>query len=343
MGQLLDEMIKNVNKKYKDEIMSFGQLEYNYERIPFSSPRMNYCTYGGIPKYKLTELFGVEYGGKTTTALDIVANYQHMGETDGSVLYIDAENRLDKEWAEKIGVDITRMYIIQPKGQSAEDIFQMIEDAVTTNEVGLWLLDSIGMLLSSAELDPKKDYEDKTYAGISGPLTRFSKKIEQLLVKHKCTGVAINQVRDNLGSVWGGLKTPGGKAFRHACSMRVNFRRGNFIDEKGGRLNNNAPNPAGNIVEFNIEKTTVCKPDRRIGSYTIMYNEGIAYLMDLVEVALEYNIIDQHGAWFTILDPSTGEVLEGKIQGQAGIYSKLEQDEELLTKVEELVNTMMKI
>lgn len=208
MGQKLDEIIKQTNKKFGEEIITHGLSEYDYKRIPFTSPRMNYCTYGGIPVGKITEFFGEEHGGKTTTALDIVANYQ-KSDDGRSVLYVDAENTLDAEWAQKLGVDVENLYLLQPKAQSAEDIFQIIEDAVDTGEVGLWVLDSIGVLVSSLEMDEKKTYEDKVYGGISLPLTRFSKKIEMLMKRHNCTGIGINQIRDNLASMYGGISTPG--------------------------------------------------------------------------------------------------------------------------------------
>ena len=125
----LDALIAEVNRKAKEEILSKGLNDYDYTRIPFSSPRMNYCTFGGIPVGKLIEFYGEEHGGKTTTALDIVANYQKMPDAR-EVLYVDAENTLDVEWAKKIGVDVSKMYILQPKSQSAEEIFQIICDAV---------------------------------------------------------------------------------------------------------------------------------------------------------------------------------------------------------------------
>ena len=130
MGSKLDVLIKEVNKKAKEEIVTVGLNDYSYHRIPFTSPRMNYCTYGGLPIGKLIEFYGEEHGGKTTTALDIVANYQQL--YDKEVLYVDAENTLDVEWARKLGVDVERLIIMQPKSQSAEEIFQIICDAIET-------------------------------------------------------------------------------------------------------------------------------------------------------------------------------------------------------------------
>ena len=148
MGSKLDEIMKNANKRFKEEILTQGLSGYSYKRIPFTSPRMNYCTFGGIPIGKITEFYGEEHGGKTTTALDIVANYQNSGD-NRDVLYIDAENTFDVDWARKLCVDVSNIYILQPKSQSAEEIFQIICDSVDTGEGGLWVLDSIGALLSA--------------------------------------------------------------------------------------------------------------------------------------------------------------------------------------------------
>lgn len=331
--------MKDVNKRFKEEIVTQGLGEFSYKRIPFTSPRMNYCTFGGIPVGKITEFYGEEHGGKTTTALDIVANYQQSGDAR-DVLYVDAENTLDVEWAEKIGVNVNKMYILQPKSQSAEEIFQIICDSVDTGEVGLWVLDSIGALMSSQELE--KTMEDKTYGGIAKPLTLFGKKIEMLMQRHKCTGIGINQIREDLNSTWGGIATPGGKAWKHFCAVRMQFSRGKFIDEKGNELTRSAENPVGNIVMMSMTKNKTCPPVRRTGFYTINYTYGIDYLRDLIEVAIKYDIIRKSGAWFDIVDTETGEILDGKIHGQASVYAKLEEEQELLSRVEELVNISMK-
>lgn len=339
MGLKLDEIMKQANKKFKEEILTQGLSEFSYKRIPFTSPRMNYCTFGGIPVGKITEFYGEEHGGKTTTALDIVANYQ-KSEDGRDVLYIDAENTLDVEWAKKIGVDVDRMYILQPKSQSAEEIFQIICDSVDTGEVGLWVLDSIGALLSSQELE--KTMEDKTYGGIAKPLTLFGKKVEMLMQRHKCTGIGINQIREDLNSTWGGISTPGGKAWKHFCSVRMQFSRGKFIDEKGNELTRSAENPVGNIVMMNMTKNKTCPPVRRIGFYTLNYETGIDYLRDLIEVAIKYDIVKKSGAWFDIVDIETGEILQGKIHGQAAVYEALQSEDLLLERVENLVEKVMK-
>lgn len=323
MGAKLDELIKTINKSAKETIITQGLSEFDYKRIPFTSPRMNYCTFGGIPIGKITEFYGEEHGGKTTTALDIVANYQHM-EDARDVLYIDAENTLDVEWAKKLGVDVDKMYILQPKSQSAEQIFEMICEMVATGDVGLWVLDSIGVLMSQQEYD--KTMEDKTYGGIAKSLTLFSKKIELLMAQNKCTGIGINQMREDLNSQWGGQTTPGGKAWKHGCAVRLQFSRGKFIDEKGNELSRSAENPVGNIVLMSMTKNKTAPPTRRTGFYTLNYETGIDYLKDLIDVAIKYGIIDKRGAWYKIVDPDTGEVFADNIQGMANLYAYLEDE-----------------
>lgn len=338
MGVKLDALLKTTNKKFKEEILTRGLGDFNYARIPFTSPRMNYCTFGGIPVGKITEFYGEEHGGKTTTALDIVANFQHSDD-DREVLYVDAENTLDVEWAEKIGVDVDKLYILQPKSQSAEDIFQIICEAVDSGEIGLWVLDSIGALLSAQELE--KDMDEKTYGGISQPLTRFGKRIEMLMHRHKCTGIGINQEREDMNSTWGGTKTPGGKAWKHFCAVRMQFVRGHFFDENGKKQNRSIENPVGNVVLMSMTKNKTCPPTRRTGRYTLNYEHGIDYLEDLIEVAIKYDIVNQSGAWFTITDIETGEMLSEKIQGQHKVKTYLDEHGEVLARVEELLDKKM--
>lgn len=340
MGSRLDALMKDINKQAKEEIMTLGLSGYDYTRIPFTSPRMNYCTFGGLPIGKITEFYGEEHGGKTTTALDIVSNYQVM-EDARDVLYVDAENTLDVEWARKLDVDVDKMYILQPKLQSAEDIFQIIYDAVESGEVGLWVLDSIPALLSNAAWE--KDMDEKTYAGISSPLTLFGSKMVQIMHRTRATGIATNQIRDDLKSSWGGVKTPGGHAWKHFCSVRMQFSRGKFLDEDGNELTRSADAPAGNIIMMSMVKNKTCAPTRRTGQYTINYEYGIDYLKDLVDVAMRYDIIQKSGAWFELVNTETGELLhDGKIQGLTNVYEFLEDDDNalVLEQIEQLVQKM---
>ena len=328
MSSKMDALLSEVNKKVKEEIVFKGLASYNYNKIPFVSPRFNYCSYGGVPIGKVIEFYGPEHGGKTTTALGTIAEFQRLErekhEEDSSyverdVFYCDVENTLDSVWATKIGVDVDRMYLLQPKSQSAEDIFNFITGAIETGEVGLVVLDSIAAMTSQDELD--KDYDEKSFGGVSGPLSRFARKIEMLCAKYNCTMLATNQVRDDVNSSWGGYKTPGGRAWKHICIMRVEFSKGRFLDETGAEISNNAETPSGTKISFKIIKNKTCPPDRRVGFYTINWN-GVNVLSDLIEVAIIVGVIEKSGSWFTL---PNGERMQG--QNKVEAYLKEHQDE----------------
>jgi recombination protein RecA len=205
---------------------------------------------------------------------------------------------------------------------------------VLTGEVGLVVLDSLGAMLSQQEWE--KSMEEKTYCGIAGPLTRFSKKIEYACAKYDCTFIGINQLREDITSTYNMYKTPGGKTWKHVCSVRLMFSKGVYYNDQYKDLTRSADGAAGNYVNMVIAKTKVCKPDRKNGSYTLNYTTGVDTYMDLVEMALKYNIIVQSGAWYTIMqDIDTGEVLvdaEGniaKFNGKAKLIEYLKEDEDV--------------
>ena len=332
--ETLADLMKDFNKKFKEDLVHQGTPEYNYERIPFTSPRLNYMTHGGLPKGKLIEFFGEEHGGKTTTALDVVANFQHSDD-DRKVLWVDCENTLDTVWAGKLGVNVEEIILLQPTEQSAEAIFQFVLDSIKTGEVGLVVIDSLGVMESEQSLD--KDMDEKTYGGIAMSLTRFSKRAVGLCQRNKCTLIGLNQLRDKIGSMYGGTDTTGGRAWKHNCSVRLEFRMGKFVDEKNKEMTRGAENPAGNIVTVSMVKNKTCAPDRRIGFYTLKYLDGIDYISDLIEVAIKYGIVEKAGAWFKIINIDTGEILAEKLQGQANVQKLLEEDEDIMSTIEELL------
>lgn len=334
----LNNLIKEFNKSSSETVVSVGLPTYEFKRIPFTSPRMNYCTFGGLPVGKLIEFYGEEHGGKTTSALDIIANYQQTGD-NRAVLYVDAENTLDAEWARTMGVDVDNLILFKPTSQSAEEILQFILDAIDTGEIGLWVLDSIGALSSKQELE--KTLDEKTYAGISAPLTVFGRKAEMLMTKHHCTGIGINQLRDDLGAMWAGAtKTPGGRGWRHYCAVRLQFSKGKYIDENGVELTSRAESPAGNYVLMSMTKNKTCPPTRRTGFYTLNYTKGVDYLKDLVDVAIKYDIVQKSGAWYSIVDIETGEKLI-TLQGLSKLYAHLDdpENESTLSRIETLVES----
>ena len=340
MGSKLDEIMQRVNKDVKDEAFTIGMPVYDYIKIPFTSPKMNYVTYGGLPLGKLAEFYGEEGGGKTTTALDVIANFQNTYH-DREVLYVDAENSLDIDWAKKIGVDVDKIRLYQPKGESAEYIFQVIKDATSSGELGMWVLDSIPCL--TADKDLGKDLtDDARVGGISGVLTRFCREVVGVCAKNECMGIFINQIRDKINSpVPGQVSTPGGRALKHFCMTRMEFRKGSYVDESGKTLSRSSGEPNSQKVMVNMVKTKFCKPTRHIGQYTINFDLGIDYLADLIEISILYDIVVQKGAWYTIVDTETGEIIKDKIQGMANLRKLLSEDKDLLKQVEDIVDKKM--
>lgn len=341
----LDDVIKNINKKAGTNIVGYGIPNREYTRIPFTSPRMNYCTYGGIPTGRISEFYGEEHGGKTTSALDIVANYQQMQlslpeSEQKKAAYIDSEITLDLKWAIKLGVDVDNLILLQPEEQSAEDLLEFALELMRTGQIGLLVIDSIAAMVSEQAMD--KSVADKTYAGISAPLTTFGNKAIMLCKRMECTVIGINQLRDDLGAMYSGAtKTPGGRGWKHLCSVRMQFTRGSFIDEKGNEIKRSSESPAGNKVLMTMTKNKTCPSNRRGGYYTIRYDSGIDYLADLIEVAIKYDMLQQSGAWYTIINPDTGEVKAEKMQGMNSVYEFLmdEDNEPVLSFIEEYIDS----
>lgn len=337
MGKL-DALIKQINKDYKEEIAFSGNdaVLMKYELVPFSSPRLNYMMYGGLPMGRMIEFAGAEKSGKTTTALDIVKNCQIKFEQEGQgrkVCFVDAENTFDVEWATKLGVKVEDLLLIKPQEQYAEQIFEIMRAVIETGEVGLIVLDSVAQLVSKQAFE--EDIEKKTYGGIAMSLTKFCNIVVPLLGKYNCMCIMINQVREDLNNPYNTFITPGGRGFKHNCSVRLMFQQGDFLDVNYKHLNRGCENPAGNEVNVRIEKSKVCRSDRRLGYYTLNYLEGIDYINDMVDVLLQTGYIVQNGSYFTLVDAETGEVLcdedgkEIKVQGRTNLYKRLKEDSKL--------------
>lgn len=368
----LDSVIKDINSKYKQQLVVTGAVSYNCIKIPFSSPRANYMTYGGIPLGRVIEFAGEENGGKTTTALDLVGNAQkyfleeYNKEVDRlnntnkltkeqtarlnylldrgprKVTWVDAENTFDDTWASQLGVDVDNLVKIVPQEQYAEEIFEMCIELLNTGDVGFMVLDSLGILMSKQQYE--KNIEDKTYGGIAMALTRFSKELCMICGKQKASFIGINQLRDDMNSMYGGTTTPGGKAWKHHCSLRVMFRKGSLLDNKYKEVPRKTESPFGHIVMMDVAKTKICKPNRKQGCYTLIYETGIDKLHDLIDICIMYNCINKAGAWFTFLDPVTGETIENedgsvaKVQGENAVRAYLETHHNLCSKYEAYVN-----
>lgn len=336
----IESVIKNLNKNMKIGTVQLGVEFQETPKLPFSSPRLNYMTYGGVPLGRVAEFSGPDGSGKTTTALDLVGQAQKMFP-DKVAAFVDVEHTFDPVWATKLGVDCMNMMYVDPDAMSAEDTLQTVYELASSGVTSIIVIDSIGAMVS--EQANEKEIGERTYAGISGPLTTFSNKIAPVLSRTQTILIGINQVRDNLNSPYGGLNTPGGKAWRHACSTRLTFRQGAYVDIKGNTLTKSCENPAGNIVDVSLVKSKVCRPDRKVGYYTLNYLEGIDYIADTFDVALKLNIINQGGAWYSIVDPETGEIMgEGnwKYQGRAKVLEVMSEDEEVLSYINKMIDKL---
>ncbi len=369
MPKTLDQIIDEWNKDSGCVVAQKGIEEKVFQRIPFSSATANYMTYGGMPRGKAVEFFGPEGSGKTTSALDIIAHAQQVFEDDYNAekerleaiqptgarqekelaqkkanlrmkkcVYFDLENTLDLEWAKLLGVDVDNMYLVTPEADSAEKVLQKLLDMLDTGEVGLVVLDSVPHLVPQVIFE--ESLEKKSYGGVSGPMSVFCSRVPPHLTKSNALLIIINQEREDIDNPYSSYSTPGGRALKHLYTVRIRFRKGNLIDENNREVPSRTPNPSGNIVQMEIVKSKAFKPNRRLGSYTLKYYEGVDYLADLVTMALTYGFIVQGGSWYTIVEPDTGEIVcdedgnELKFQGMSKLLQYLRRDEIMFSELE---------
>lgn len=371
----LEILVNQINKQFKEDIASRGIPVRHFERIPFTSPLANYMVYGGIPRGRIIEFAGEENSGKTTTALDVVANAQKLFKKEykeeikqlqdlkkptkeqttrlsylqdrgiKKVVYCDCENTLNDEWARKLNVDTDDMLLLKPMSQTAEQIFEMLLQMMDTDEVGLVVIDSLGVMISQQAYE--KTMEEKTYGGIASALTLFSKKAELSCTKYDCTLIGINQVREDM-SGFGQVVTPGGKAWKHNASLRLIFKKGDYIDENNNELKKSATAPAGNQINIAIAKTKVCNPDRRNGYYTLNYTTGVDVVADTVQLCEYYDIVQKAGSWYSIIDINTGEIMQVdkedlKFQGKSSLIGFLKENNKVFEKLYKQVTEKLEV
>lgn len=374
MGSSYDAIIKKAKKTWDCEDLMDGPNKHGGKKLPFSSPLLNYSTYGGIPRDAITEFLGEPSGGKSTTAIDVCKNAYSVfkkefdDESDAlrdrvakgdkaaalalselnshgvkKVLYIDLEHTFDEEWSEKLGIHKGEVDVMQPPNVVAEEVLQLVEELITSGETGLIVIDSIPSLVTRQELEKK--YGERTVAALPGLLTTFFRKITPLLTQFDCTLLLINQTRDNMDNPYV-VQSPGGKALKFYCSLRVLFRIGHPVDFLGNELPTNTENPAGYIVTMKIMKQKSAPNDRRAASYYLMSHSGIRTDIDLVKLAIDkYNIIIKKGGWFTFCDPYTKEILDDpitpgkplKVNGMSKVFDWVQVHPDYLKKLSDVI------
>ena len=329
----IDNLIAEVNKKYKTDIIRKASDLKGIEFIPYTSPMMNYLTRGGVPVGRIIELVGLPQSGKTTTALDIISNFQKK-YTDKYCVYLDAEHTIDKEWGETLGVDWSKVILIQPESEYGEELLDMLLDYIRSGKIGLAVLDSAPFIIPKAVQE--KGLDEKSYGGNSALMKSFCDKAVPLCKKVECTFLLINQLRENIGNPYKPFKIPCGTAIAHACSQILWFTKGSLLDEKYKEVSSGYANPSGNLVSVKVEKNKVTKNDRRLQTYTLNYSTGVDEIKDTLDLAIMLGIISQAGAWYkaTLKDGK-----EQKMQGFNGVqefyYNDLEELEYLRKQVYE--------
>ena len=366
-----DEIIKQKQKSWNAPHLMDGVKSDRGKKLPFSSPLMNYATYGGIPRDKITEFCGMPGGGKSSTSIDICKNslsifkqewedqcieLRESGVTREQklqlaeleeigpkrVLYVDLEHSFDMAWAETLGIIDTDIDIMQPPDVPAEEILQMIQEVIESNEVGLVVLDSIPSLVPKAELEKK--FGERTVASLAGLMTIFCRKIVPLLSRYHTTLLLINQIRDNMENPYV-IQTPGGQAIKFYSSLRMLFTLGNPIDIVGNELPQKSEDPAGYLIKVRLLKQKSAPNDRKNASYYLLSQSGIKPEMDYAQLAIKkYGIIKKSGAWYSICDPNTGELLEEddkvlKINGLPKVYDYLATHPEYFNELKTFIET----
>ena len=241
----LKSVLKNIAKQYGDNVVKIGCEDLAVDGIlSLGSPSADFCLYGGIPEGRIVEFSGAEGSGKTSSAFLVAAQYQREEvkrnpDNPRAIILLDNEGTADPKWAKVLGYDMTEdakvpTIVIRPEAQSAEEIFDMALDMLKTGDVGLLIFDSIATLVPQQIAD--ESMEKQQMGGIAKALTRFANTAIGLLRKYKATLIAINQVRENISGYGDPLMTPGGRAWKHACSSRIMFKRGAFFDEDGNVL-----------------------------------------------------------------------------------------------------------
>ena len=349
----LAEVMKKISKKYGDNVVRVGAQDLTVDGVlSLGSPSLDFCIYGGVPEGRIVEFSGPEGSGKTTNAFLAAASYQRAEvkrnpENPRSIVFLDNEGTLDREWAAKMGYDISEdatvpTILIRPEAQSAEEIFDMALDMLKTGEVGLLIFDSIATLVPMQIAD--ESMEKQQMGGIAKALTRFANTAIGLLRKYKATLIAINQVRENIGGYGPALSTPGGRAWKHACSMRLMFKRGAFFDEDGNELTTSAESPAGHIIDMAVLKTKTCRWDRKLGHAHLNYTRGVDIVQDTIDVALHLGFIDNSAqGMYKLIDPETGALMidadgnEIKIRGKKNVGTYFREHTDQWRKLYDMV------
>jgi recombination protein RecA len=276
---------------------------------------------GGIPRGRITEIFGPESSGKTTLCLHVIANAQRAG---GVAAFIDAEHALDIEYARKLGVDVDNLLVSQP--DSGEQALEIAEVLVRSNAVDVVVVDSVAALVPRAELEGEMG---DSHVGLQARLmSQALRKLTGAINRSRTTVIFVNQIREKIGVMFGSPETTtGGRALKFYASLRIDIRRIGSIKDREVLV--------GNKTRVKVVKNKVAPPFKQ-ADFDIMFNVGIDHFGIIVDLGVEADVINKSGAWF-----SYGDVRLG--QGRENAKAFLQENPEVATKVEEQVKEVLGI
>ena len=315
--KIIDDAILSIEKTYgKGSIMKLGDGVVNdIESIPTGALSLDLALgIGGIPRGRVTEVYGPESSGKTTLCLHIIAEAQKMG---GLAAFIDAEHALDVNYAKKLGVDTPNLLISQP--DFGEQALEITDTLVRSNALDIIVIDSVAALVPRSEIEGEMG--DATMAVQARLMSQALRKLTGAISKSKTSVVFINQLRSKIGVMFGNPETTtGGNALKFYASLRIDIRRIAAIKD-GDQV-------IGNRTKVKIVKSKVAPPFKQV-EFDILYNEGISKTGDLIDLGVNHGIIKKSGAWFTYG--------EDRFQGREGFRQKLMEMDDVRKKLEQEV------
>lgn len=314
----LDKALKKIEKDFgKGAIMRMGQkVDTQISTVPSGSLALDYALgVGGYPRGRIVEIYGPESSGKTTVALHAVAEVQKNG---GIAAYIDAENALDPAYATALGVDIDALLLSQP--DTGEQGLQIADALVSSGAIDIVVVDSVAALVPKAEIDG--DMGD-AHVGLQARLmSQALRKLSGTINKTKTIAIFINQIREKVGVMFGNPETtPGGRALKFYSTIRLDVRRAEQIKDGSEVL--------GNHVRIKVVKNKVAPPFRT-AEVDIMYGEGISQTGELLDMAVERDIIEKSGSWFSYGGGHIG-------QGREKAKTYLSEHPDIMEEVKEKV------
>jgi len=316
----LEQVLKDIEKQFgAGAIMKLGADEHiKIDVTSTGSIALDIALgVGGFPKGRIIEIFGPESSGKTTIALQAIAEAQKAG---GRAAFIDAEHALDPIYARSLGVDINELLLSQP--DTGEQALEICDALVKSEAIDLIVIDSVAALVPQAEIDGEMG---DSHIGLQARLmSQALRKISGTLNKTNTTAIFINQLREKVGVMFGNPETtPGGRALKFYSSVRLDIRRGEQIKQGDQVL--------GNRTNIKIVKNKVAPPFKT-ASVDIMYGEGVSHEGELVDIGSEIGVIDKSGAWYSYKGEKIGQ---GKENVKALLRGNPEMAEEIESKIYE--------